>query len=69
MSARNRGAIGRARAVGGRHPAARIGTGRNVSGYRFVVDLDIRPLTNETWPALAALFEEGGDPRWCYCQF
>jgi GNAT superfamily N-acetyltransferase len=21
------------------------------------------------WPALAALFEEGGDPRWCWCQF
>ena len=32
-------------------------------------DLDIRPLTGETWPALAALFEEGGDPRWCWCQF
>ncbi|HEY3522378.1 MAG TPA: hypothetical protein VGK63_01630, partial [Candidatus Limnocylindrales bacterium] len=29
----------------------------------------IEPLTSETWPALAALFEEGGDPRWCWCQF
>jgi GNAT superfamily N-acetyltransferase len=31
--------------------------------------MDIRPLTGETWPALTALFEEGGDPRWCWCQF
>jgi GNAT superfamily N-acetyltransferase len=30
---------------------------------------DIRPLTAETWDALAALFREGGDPRWCWCQF
>ena len=33
------------------------------------MDLTIKPLTGETWPALAALFEEGGDPRWCWCQF
>lgn len=31
--------------------------------------VDIRPLTTDTWPDLAALFEEGGDPRWCWCQF
>jgi Acetyltransferase (GNAT) family. len=29
---------------------------------------EIRPLTAETWDALAALFREGGDPRWCWCQ-
>ena len=29
----------------------------------------IRPLTEETWAALEALFREGGDPRWCWCQF
>lgn len=29
--------------------------------------LDIRPLTPDTWDALAALFEEGGDARWCWC--
>lgn len=34
-----------------------------------VDDLTIAPLTAETWPALAALFEAGGDPRWCWCQF
>ena len=28
----------------------------------------IRPLGGETWNALAALFREGGDPRWCWCQ-
>lgn len=30
--------------------------------------MEIRPLTDETWDALAALFREGGDPRWCWCQ-
>jgi ribosomal protein S18 acetylase RimI-like enzyme len=30
--------------------------------------VDIRPLTAATWDALAALFREGGDPRWCWCQ-
>jgi GNAT superfamily N-acetyltransferase len=33
------------------------------------LELEIRPLTAEAWPALAALFEEGGDPAWCWCQF
>ncbi len=33
------------------------------------MDLEIQPLTGETWPALAALFEEGGDAKWCWCQF
>ncbi len=27
------------------------------------------PLTPDTWPALEALFREGGDPRSCWCQF
>jgi GNAT superfamily N-acetyltransferase len=31
--------------------------------------LDIRPLTEETWPDLAALFDEGGDPKWCWCAY
>lgn len=31
--------------------------------------MTIRPLTDETWDALSALFREGGDPRWCWCQF
>jgi ribosomal protein S18 acetylase RimI-like enzyme len=31
--------------------------------------VDVRPLTPATWDALAALFREGGDPRWCWCQF
>lgn len=29
----------------------------------------IEPLSAATWPALAALFEAGGDPKWCFCQF
>jgi len=31
--------------------------------------IDVRPLNDETWEALATLFREGGDPRWCWCQF
>lgn len=32
--------------------------------------LRVRPLTGETWDALARLFRDGGgDPRWCWCQF
>jgi GNAT superfamily N-acetyltransferase len=29
----------------------------------------IEPLTEATWERLSALFREGGDPRWCWCQF
>ena len=32
-------------------------------------DLDIVPLTPERFPDLAALFEEGGDPKWCWCTY
>ena len=32
-------------------------------------DLDIRPLTPERFPDLAALFEQGGDPKWCWCAY
>jgi GNAT superfamily N-acetyltransferase len=31
--------------------------------------MEILPLSPETWPALAALFAAGGDPKWCWCQF
>jgi GNAT superfamily N-acetyltransferase len=31
------------------------------------VDVDVRPLTPGLWPALVELFEQGGDPRWCWC--
>ena len=34
-----------------------------------MTDLDVRPLTPATWDALAALFAEGGDPKWCWCAF
>ena len=29
----------------------------------------VQPLTPERFADLAALFEEGGDPKWCWCQF
>jgi GNAT superfamily N-acetyltransferase len=31
--------------------------------------LVVEPLTTQTFDALAALFKEGGDPRWCWCMF
>jgi GNAT superfamily N-acetyltransferase len=31
--------------------------------------LDVHPLTPERFGDLAALFEEGGDPRWCFCMY
>lgn len=32
-------------------------------------ELTIRPLTLETWEALAGLFTQGGDPKWCWCTY
>jgi len=29
----------------------------------------IAPLDAAIWPALETLFREGGDPRWCWCQY
>lgn len=29
--------------------------------------LRFAPLSPATWPDLVALFEQGGDPRWCWC--
>lgn len=31
--------------------------------------LDIRPLTPERLSDLASLFEQGGDPKWCWCAY
>ena len=36
---------------------------------RQTVDLDIQPLTPARFVDLAALFEEGGDPKWCWCTY
>jgi ribosomal protein S18 acetylase RimI-like enzyme len=33
------------------------------------VTLEIRPLTRERLPDLAALFGQGGDPKWCWCSY
>lgn len=30
-------------------------------------DLEIVPLTRERLPDLATLFDQGGDPKWCWC--
>ncbi len=32
-------------------------------------DLDIKPLTPERIPDLATLFEQGGDPKFCWCAY
>jgi GNAT superfamily N-acetyltransferase len=31
--------------------------------------LDVLPLTTERFADLAELFNEGGDPKWCWCQY
>ena len=31
--------------------------------------LDVQPLTAERFADLAELFNEGGDPKWCWCQY
>ena len=33
------------------------------------VTLEIRPLTPERLPDLASLFDQGGDPKWCWCAY
>jgi GNAT superfamily N-acetyltransferase len=32
-------------------------------------EIDIQPLTTDRFADLAALFNEGGDPKWCWCQY
>jgi GNAT superfamily N-acetyltransferase len=32
-------------------------------------DLEIHPLTKSRLPDLAALFGQGGDPKWCWCAY
>lgn len=32
-------------------------------------ELTVRPLTAETWDALAGLFSQGGDPKGCWCTY
>jgi GNAT superfamily N-acetyltransferase len=32
-------------------------------------DLEIHPLTPKRLPDLAALFGQGGDPKWCWCAY
>jgi GNAT superfamily N-acetyltransferase len=31
--------------------------------------LEIQPLDSANWGALAALFSQGGDPKWCWCAY
>jgi GNAT superfamily N-acetyltransferase len=31
--------------------------------------LEVQPLTTERFADLALLFNEGGDPKWCWCQY
>ena len=38
-------------------------------GGRRVTPVEVVPASAAVWPALEALFREGGDPRWCWCQY
>jgi GNAT superfamily N-acetyltransferase len=31
--------------------------------------MQILPASADVWPALETFFREGGDPRWCWCQY
>jgi GNAT superfamily N-acetyltransferase len=33
------------------------------------MELEIQPLTRERLPDLASLFNQGGDPKWCWCAY
>jgi len=33
------------------------------------IRLEIAPLEPDRWDDLAGLFEEGGDPKWCWCMY
>jgi GNAT superfamily N-acetyltransferase len=33
------------------------------------VAIDVKPLTPDRFGDLATLFEEGGDPKWCWCTY
>jgi GNAT superfamily N-acetyltransferase len=35
----------------------------------MLIDLGIRPLTPDRIADLATLFDQGGDPRWCWCAY
>src|SRR6476619_590292 len=43
--------------------------GSSSSGRPAASTLDIRPLIPERLVDLAALFEQGGDPKWCWCAY
>jgi ribosomal protein S18 acetylase RimI-like enzyme len=45
---------------------ARFGKGETTIG---APTLDIRPLTRDRLPDIAALFGQGGDPKWCWCAY
>ena len=40
-----------------------------MASYDAAVALDIQPLTPDRLPDLATLFEQGGDPKWCWCTY
>ena len=42
---------------------------RNLGSQWGQMDVEILPLTRERVPDLAALFNRGGDPKWCWCSF
>ena len=53
--------------IGSRHPLQRR-PGSIIIDARANM-ADVRPLTRERFADLAALFAEGGDPKWCWCTY
>jgi GNAT superfamily N-acetyltransferase len=42
---------------------------RPLRHYHRRVPIEIKPLTPGRLPDLASLFEQGGDPKWCWCAY
>jgi GNAT superfamily N-acetyltransferase len=45
------------------------GTNETMRPMTSMPDLTIEPLTPDRFADVAALFEEGGDPKWCWCAY
>lgn len=60
-------AVGRTAAYD-RAMTARSNSGSSTARWATAA-IDVVPLTAGRWDDVVGLFEEGGDPKWCWCQF
>ena len=55
----------------GPNPRGKANAGRltRQTDQNAVTGLEVQPLTTDRFADLAELFNEGGDPKWCWCQY